>query len=296
MDSYINRISRKYLGEYTNEVFDNFYNMSLEDRIILIDKLININKSMMTSKFRLDNRDNLELVKRVTMGILQAEKFPELYSRLNDKQKKELQTQIYEASSDVKKRWYAYDYDEWISRIYIPFGEYKQEEKTPFVLDTKKLQEEFNMSRVKIGYVDAALHIFSELYSKYAFDYFLDWNFNFKEEEVKEYRRKCTIPLIKELNNATTKVLRVLKNNLNESTLNMFNSLNDEQQISVIFEIVDNNEEYLDRGIKNREERRNKRKEKEEKSLQKYLEAKEEKKARKIKQRKNTINSVYYRR
>ena len=295
MDSYINRISRKYLGEYTNEVFDNFYNMSLEDRIILIDKLINLNKSMMTSKFRLDSRDSLELVKRVTMGISQAEKFPEFYSRLNDKQKKELQTQIYEASSDIK-RWHVHDYDEWISRIYIPFGEYKQEEKTPFVLDTKKLQEEFNMPRVKIGYVDAALHIFCELYSRYAFDYFFDWNFDYNDEDVKEYRRKCTIPLIKELNNATTKVLRILKNNLNESTLNMFNSLDHGQQISVIFEIVENNEEQLDRGIKYREERRNKIKEKEEKSLQKYLEAKEEKMARKIKQRKNTINSVYYRR
>lgn len=273
MDSYINRISRKYLGEYTNEVFDNFYNMSLEDRIILIDKLINLNKSMMTSKFRLDNRDNLELVKRVTMGISQAEKFPEFYSRLNDKQKKELQTQVYEISKDIKE-CNLDDSNAWISRIYIPFGEYKEEDKTPFVLDTKKLQEEFNMPRVKIGYVDAALHIFSKLYSRYAFDYFVDWNFDYNDEDVKEYRRKCTIPLIKELNNATTKVLRVLNNNLNESTLNMFNSLNDEQQIATIFEIVDNNEEHLDRGIKYQEERI----------------------ARKIKQRKNAINSAYYRR
>lgn len=295
MDSYINRISREHLGEYTNEVFDNFYNMSLEDRIILIDKLINLNKSMMTSKFRLDSRDSLELVKRVTMGILQAEKFPELYSKLNDKQKKEIQTQVYEISRDIKE-CNLDDSNAWISRIYIPFGEYKQEEKTPFVLDTKRLNDEFNTPTVKIGYVDAALHIFSELYSRYAFDYFFDWNFDYNDEDVKEYRRKCTIPLIKELNNATTKVLRVLKNNLNESTLNMFNSLDHGQQISVIFEIVDNNEEHLDRGIKNREERRNKIKEKEEKSLQKYLEAKEEKMARKIKQRKNTINTIYYRR
>lgn len=273
MDSYINRISRKYLGEYTNEVFDNFYNMSLEDRIILIDKLIKLNKSMMTSKFRLDNRDNLELVKRVTMGILQAEKFPELYSKLNDKQKKEIQTQVYEISKDIKE-CNLDDSNAWISRIYIPFGEYKEEDKTPFVLDKKRLNDEFNTPRIRIVDIDAALYIFSELYSKYAFDYFLDWNFNFKEEEVKEYRRKCTIPLIKELNNATTKVLRVLKNNLNESTLNMFNSLNDEQQIATIFEIVDNNEEHLDCGIKYQEERI----------------------AGKIKQRKNTINSAYYRR
>ena len=140
------------------------------------------------------------------------------------------------------------------------------------------------------------LYIFSKLYVKYALDYFADWEFDYNDEDVKEYRRKCTVPLIKELNNATTKVLRVLKNNLNESTLNMFNSLDHEQQIAAIIEIVDNNEEDLDRGIKFREERRNKIKEKQEESHQKYQEARDERIARKIKQRRNTVNTVYYRR
>ena len=293
MDSYMNRISRQYLGEYTREVFDNYYNMSLEDRVILIDKLFKLNESMMTSKFRLDNRDDLRIAKKVAVGISKSEQFPELYSRLNDKQKKELQTQVYEICSDIK-RWHTDDSDRWISRVYIPFGEYKEEEKTPFVLDTKKLNEEFHTLR--IGTIDAMLYIFSKLYVKYALDYFADWEFDYNDEDVKEYRRKCTVPLIKELNNATTKVLRVLKNNLNESTLNMFNSLDHEQQIAAIIEIVDNNEEDLDRGIKFREERRNKIKEKQEESHQKYQEARDERIARKIKQRRNTVNTVFYRR
>lgn len=254
---YIEKIRSKYIGNYGNEIIDRFYDMTLDDRLKLIEKLIRLNNEIKSSEYGwqyTDHKKDLEIVKEVTSIIKKAEQFTEFYNSLNDKQKKELQTQVY-IESEYSKTWAMSKHKhKCISRIYVPYRKTPKRNNDLFEFDINLLNEELKTSRLLSRIT--LIEIFCSFYTEYAFDNYLEWDYDYKNPEVKKYRRLYTLPLLKEFNNAITEVSRVLKNNLNDSIKEEYNSLTKEQQVSVISGILSIDEENLDRYIEYRDKKR----------------------------------------
>ena len=227
---------------YIGEVFDNYYNISLEDRLILIEKLDKLYYDNMTN-FTYEYSDALSIIEMTTKKMLQASKFEEFYNDLDNKEKKEFQKQLYEASYNTNNwPWYS------ISRSYDKIKKIYGLEYTPvekreeFKIDFNKLDEEFNQCKGKE--VEEVISTFCKKYYRYAIERLE--NTKLSPEEKEKLINKYSNPLISEFNEAMNKFTKVINKNVNTSTRKAFYSLSQEKQLYTIFQVLDIDKEKLD--------------------------------------------------
>ena len=228
---------------YIGEILNNYYDISLEDRIILIEKLDRLHYDNMTS-FIYSYSDGLSIIEMTTNKMIQASKFEEFYNTLDNKEKKEFQKQIYEASYNTNN-WPWYNIPKSYDKIKKIYGlEYTPlEKKEKFKIDFNKLDEEFNQGNKSIN-PEEVISVFCKRYYKYAIDRLENTKLPLKEKE--ELIGKYSNPLIYEFNEAMKKFTRVIDKHINGSTRKIFLSLPKEKQLYIIFQALDIDKEKLD--------------------------------------------------
>ena len=78
---------------YIKEVFNNYYNMSLEDRIKLTERLEDLHEEYKYDDgFGRNYSESLTTIKTTAYYILKCKNLKEFYKNLDNDQKKELQT------------------------------------------------------------------------------------------------------------------------------------------------------------------------------------------------------------
>ena len=251
------------MGLHISDILNNYYNMRLEDRLTLIKKLIKLHEeNKYDAGYIYDYEDTLEAIYNIAYYTLKGQKFKDFFEGLNYAQKKELQTQVYITSQKVKTRsWYDIPkHHERLKTMYKPEEEYIKEEKELFVPNFEVLDKEFEdcdglfctgISSEKI------ISKFCRRYYRYANDYELD-GYKFTEEEKETIREKYYKPVSNEFNNAIKDSISVIRDNVNESTRTMFDTLDHTQQMYTMFTILSLSKSKLNDCIERRKESRKK--------------------------------------
>lgn len=252
------------MGLYISNVLDNYYNMRIEDRLTLIKKLVDLHdENKYDAGYTYDYGETLEAIKSIADYTRKGQNFDKFYESLTPAQKKELQTQVYLAAEDVKSRiWYNIPkYHEVLKDMCVPGIEYSKEEKEIFKPNFKMLDEEFEdcdgLFHTGIS-SERIISTFCRRFYSYAVDYTLD-GYNFTEQDKAIIHKRYYNPAVGELNNALKSSISILRNNINESTRNKFDSLDPIQQMYTMFTIFDISKSELNYWIeKRKEERENK--------------------------------------
>lgn len=254
------------MGLYISNILDNYYNMRIEDRLTLIKKLVNLHEeNKYDAGYTYDYGETLEAIKSIAYYTLKGQNFDKFYESLTSAQKKELQTQVYTASEKLKRSNWC---DAHISKttmkmlkdVYKSEEEYTKEEKELFVPDFKVLKEEFNNCDGLFHTGISSEKIISTFCRRY-YDYLVDdlSDYGFTKEEQKIISKRYVIPGLSEFNNAIKDSISVIRDNINESTRNIFDSLDPTQQMYTMFTILSLSKYELNYWIeKRKEERENK--------------------------------------
>ena len=240
---------------HIGEVIDNYYNISLEDRVTLIEKLQELHYENM-SDFTCGYFDSLDTIEIVAKKMLQASKFEEFFNALNAKEKKEFQTQLYELSYKTNN-WAWHSIPKVYDRVKKIYGlEYTPiEKKEIFPVDFTKLDEELN----DCGYLfeipdtldpERVISVFCKRYYRYAIDRLEGTKLS--DEEKERLIKKYSDPLISEFNELMDSVIKVICKNINMSTKKKFCSLSKENQLYTVFQALDIDKERLDDKIEYR--------------------------------------------
>ena len=239
--------------EYINEVFDNYYNISLDDRIELIDRISAFHEEH-KYEFYYDYSTILKVLNMVNVKTFQAKRFKEFYTSLDDLEKIEFEKQVRNIS-DMVKDWKWMDipmFYEDISPIFdLNIDIKKQDNKELYIVDFTRFEEELrNKEEIKnTNFLDSEriIDVFCKKYYYYAFDK-IRYNGLSKErkESILEVYSK---PLIMEFNNSIIDCISLIREDLNMDTRNSFNQLDNIKKIYVIFELLD-----IDRTILNYKE------------------------------------------
>ena len=99
----LKRRYEEYKDGIINEQIENFYNISLEERIDYINKL------MEYPLFNINLRNGYErwlsILKLMSIKTIQINQLKEFYQSLDDKGKKEFQTELYETIKNCEWDW-----------------------------------------------------------------------------------------------------------------------------------------------------------------------------------------------
>lgn len=242
---------------YIENIFDNYYKISLEDRITLIHKLYGLHKEN-KNEFQYNYSNLLNIIFLVTKKILQAQSFEQFYNSLNEKEKKEFQTQVYSTSESIKEWiWYVPESYENISGLLNTKYENPEENKVleRFVVNFDTLDEELDSDDID---AEKVINSFTNKYYYFAFNKIQQYKLT--EEEKIIISKKYSKPLSLEFNKAIDNCSAIIRENINESTRSFFDSIPHDRQMYVIFELLEINQKDLDDMIENRQELRNRKK------------------------------------
>ena len=241
---------------YTKVVLDNFYNISLEDRITLINRLINLHE-INKSDFDYNYYNSLKSMLDTYKKIYSVSRFKDFYNNLNDKEKKEFQTQVYLTSESVLNwRWFDVPNTFDIIKEYTFSDEITDKSyNIDFDMLDSELENSDEYSENLISGAEIIINEFVKRYYNYAFNnYSKD---RYSNEEINYIFETYTKPFIIELNSNVNDCISFIKDNINESTRLKFNLIDDDKLIYALFKLIDINKDYLSYMVQKRQELRN---------------------------------------
>ena len=185
---------RKRLEEYKdriiNECIDSFNNMSLEERIDYINELIETNKEypFLNIDLRNDYRRWFSILKLMSIKTIQISKLKEFYQSLDNKGKKEFQTELYETIKNCEWDW-KWDYN---------------------VDDSDKLLKQF----YNFDVIDSKLEeIKNESFTETKQD-----NHEYQKKLFNTFIERCSGEVIEEFKKSFDEYVLLMKDNLSNST------------------------------------------------------------------------------
>ena len=182
----LKRIYEEYKDGIINEQIENFYNISLEERIDYINKLMGY------SFFNINLRNGYErwlcILKLMSIKTIQINQLKEFYQSLDDKGKKEFQTELYEIIKNCEWDW-KWDYN---------------------VDDSDKLLKQF----YNFDTIDSKL----EEIKKESFTETKQDNYEYQEKLLNTFVDKCSGKVIGEFKKSFDDYVLLMKDNLSNST------------------------------------------------------------------------------
>ena len=240
---------------YIEKTFDNYYNIPLEDRLKLIDRIYKLHEEN-ECEFDFTYNDAIKTIRLTTKKMIQASKFEEFYNNLDKKEKKEFQTQVY-LMADSGKKMIAHRLPNKYKIISKIYGIQKDESdiKEEFSVDFNKLDKEFKNCYYNDVDIEKIISNFCMRYYTFAFDQCY-WP-NLSKEEYKEYLKKYSNPLVFEFNKIMNKCISVILSEARESAKDNFCSLLPEQQLYITFSLLNITKQELNTTVLYRQEFKN---------------------------------------
>ena len=282
---------------YIQDVIDNYYNISLEERLKLIQMLKQLHATH-TYDIGISYHDILDTIELLTKKAYQAEQLEKTYGALTQKQQKELRTQTHIKAKEYKGQWW-YDVPksyELASEILTLDKPEKIEVKEPtFKIDFARLEEELGGKDTDYYGCEFNVGAFFRTFTGRHFYFALGIidHLQLTDENKKDLYQKYTKPMLNEFYLAEQRYNDVIRSEFSDSTEKLFSSLEGKAQLYTIFDMLDIDIEKLNWQIECREYKNNKRKDYQEL----VEEAKEEKKEKRKKHHyKNNSRRCYSRR
>lgn len=213
--------------------------------------------------------------------MLQIQSFEQFYKSLNDKERKEFQTQVY-LMTELIKEWTWFDVPKSYESVYnllnINCEETKEaQELDVFEVDFDKIDEEFDNcdSLFYTGGLNAEkiINSFATKYYYFAFNKIKQYNLS--EEEQLSVFEKYSKPLVLEFNKTMKNCSSMIKENINKSTRKNFESNPYDRQIFTTFKLMDIDKNYLSEMAEKCQKLRNRKKsinnESEKQYIKKYV-------------------------
>lgn len=182
----LKRRYEEYKDGIINEQIENFYNISLEERIDYINKLMEC--SFFNIKLRNSYERWLCILKLMSIKTIQINQLKEFYQSLDDKGKKEFQTELYETIKNCEWDW-KWDYS---------------------VDDSDKLLKQF----YNFDTIDSKL----EEIKKESFTETKQDNHEYQEKLLNTFVDKCSGKVIEEFKESFDDYVLLMKDNLSNST------------------------------------------------------------------------------
>lgn len=180
----------EYKDEIINKQIEKFYSISLEERVGYINELIEINKEypFFNINLRNDYRRWFCILKLMSIKTIQINQLKEFYQSLDDKGKKEFQTELYETIKNWEFGW-QWDHN---------------------VDDSDKLLKQF----YNFDTIDSKL----EEIKKESFTETKQDNHDFHEKLLNTFVDKCSGKVIEEFKKSFDDYVLLMKDNLSNST------------------------------------------------------------------------------
>ena len=216
---------------YAKQVVDNYNNLILKDKLELVERLTKLNRRIYEDG---GWDQELSTIKEYLFKQLQGSIFPTFYSNLTANQKKEFQTQLYLEIAHLKEYDIKYAPEECrvLAKVYDQDTEEKEKETYQVDFPTFCIE-------LKNTSNNESSHLIYD---------FIDSNYRIGLKGIDE-----TPEAIKELIHTIKKCISVIRDNINEKTRNAFDSLSLEQQIYILFKMLDYDKRQLDNKIEERE-------------------------------------------
>lgn len=180
-----------------NEYIEIFNNITLEERIDYINKLIETNAEYIFFNIDLKNgyRRWFSILKLMIIKTIQINKLKEFYQNLDNKEKKEFQTELYETIKNCEMDW-EWDYD---------------------VDDSDKMLKQF----YNFDTIDSKLEkIKNEIFTETKQD-----NYEYQEKLFNTFIERCSGKVIEEFKESFDDYILLMKDNLSNSTKKILFSL-----------------------------------------------------------------------
>lgn len=265
---------------YTQEIINHFYDINLKDRIRFLEVLEEKYKyaydiSTRTYEWFSTKNDctRISEILFLTKMMSKCQNAKEFFESLSLEQRKEIQTQIY-----LKSRYIKTGIEEPYPKVYSSVSKYEFErirnglefkeepydkyQTKEFSIEFEKLEAELNNCLDSNGYnalniincVDDFIHRYSEC------------TFEFKNQKLadktkKEYIERYIKPLNAEYNYSKKIFDDELHKNINETTIELYDSLSSKEQFFIIMTILNIDMQDIDRMIAYRKKLRNDKKE-----------------------------------
>lgn len=236
---------------YIQEVIDNYYNISLEERLKLIEMIKKLH-STHTYDIGRSYHDILDTIELLTKKAYQVEQLEEFYNSLTKEQQKELRTQTHiKAKSYYKGNWY-YDvpksYELVKELLTLDKPERIDKREKTFKVDFDRLEEEFGGKGTDYYACDFSVSGFFKAFTRSLFYHPLGITGKHKlsEEEKKEVYRKYTKPMLDEYYYAEQRYSDIIESEFSESTKKLYDSLDDAAKMYTRFDMLDVTAEDLD--------------------------------------------------
>lgn len=218
--------------EYIKEIFDNYNQISIEDKKKLSERIIKIQDDDHDENFYFSCYYGLGNIDKLLDSMVKAKNFGEFYNSLNDKQKKEFQTRVYLTSSNKDIFNDNFDLYEYIAES-VKTIDYKiVKKKNEYTIDFEKLENVLE---------EAYLYDMSEKIVAMYKNIVSRENYNQILFEMLELVKKCSSIIIE---------------NVNDSTRNEFQSLSLDRLVMTILLLLDIDKIQLDNDIEYRKKLR----------------------------------------
>ena len=215
---------------YINEIINNYNNLNNKDQLTLLERLTKLNKNQ-----NIFYEQDLKTIEDFLIKQLELKLFLENYKKLDAKQKKEFQTLLYVKASQNKNENYFSNHLRLISNIYNPELQEENNNNDNFEVDWPTFCiEQKNLDRKQ------SIALIQNFIDNY-------YSFLFRKEDIKSRQTEKKFNLL--INQCITEI----RNNLNNSTRELFDYLTTEQKLTTLFEMTYLNAELLNESITERE-------------------------------------------
>lgn len=214
--------------EYIKEIFNNYSQVSIEDKKRLSERIIKIQNDDHAGNFYFSRHYELRDIDKVLDSMIKAKHFEEFYNSLNEEQKKEFQTRVYLTSTNKDISNYYSNLYEYIAQL-VKHAEYKTiEYKNNFTIDFNKLE---------IALEEADVYDMSERVVAVYQNITALKESNLIIYEIVEVIKKCS---------------SIIKEKVNDSTSSKIESLPLDRLVMTVLLLLDINKEQLNNDIEYR--------------------------------------------
>ena len=235
---------------YIQDVIDNYYNISFEERLKVIEMIKKLH-STHTYDIGISYHDILDTIELLTKKAYQAEQLENFYNSLTKEQQKELRTQTHIKAKSYNGNW-CYDvpksYELAKELLTLDKPEKIEKREKTFKVDFDRLEEEFG--GVDSDYYGCNFSVagFFKVFTRSLFYYPLGITGNHKlsEEEKREVYRKYTKPMLDEYYYAEQIYSDIIESEFSESTKKLYDSLEDAEKMYTRFDMLDVTAKDLD--------------------------------------------------
>ena len=235
--------------ENIKNTIENYYNMSLEDRNRFISILYEIYDKY-KYEFQYGYDEILSTIEQINSLMIKAKNFEFFYDGLNAQERKEFQTQVYLKSAKAKSLSSNYDSKiELYSKLIEACDSIKDSKKeniTSFVLDVDSINKDFEEMDDLFDCEIIAERIISSFGFNYyhcAFNYLK--NLTMSLERRTELSKRYYEPFINEFNSIMQKCVETMRNNMNDSTKAIFDTLTPNEKFITISGLLNISKERL---------------------------------------------------